>query len=487
MAGEVRPPKETADMVEAVDASPRDPTPAGARTSTVLIVDDEESVVWALRRVVESMGLEAVSAPSAERALGWASDRAPELVLLDVHLPGMNGLRALAEFGRVAPEAKVVIMTAHGSLDAAIAAQRQGAWDYLPKPLDAPRVRTVIRSALGAAAADAGVQMLRGGASAPSGLVGRSPAMQDLFRQVAAVTASNAAVLLVGESGTGKELVARAIHRNGPRAAGPFEAINCAAIPETLLESELYGHARGAFTGAEREKPGRLEIAGGGTVFLDEVGDLSPAAQVKLLRFLEDRRLCRVGGTEAVDVDVRVISATHRDLDTGVRQGHFREDLLFRLNVVRIVVPPLRSREGDLPLLVAHYLDRVGGAGITEEAMSLMSSYSWPGNVRELRNAVERGTVLARRGLIRPEHLPDPLRSPRPSGDADVEAELRTLVDLLAAGSVRGEVFACVEASWEKALLGRVLEVTGGNRFKAAELLGITRTTLKRRMEKYGL
>ncbi len=463
-------------------------TAAPVQTSTtVLIVDDEESIVWGLRRIVESMGLEAVSASSAERALEEAKVRTPKVILLDVKLPGMNGLTALEEFKRVAPTAKTVIMTAHGSLDTAVKALQQGALEYLPKPFDVDQVRRLIESALSTARPNGIVQELRGEASTPSGIVGRSPAMQELFKQVAAVAASNTGVLLIGESGTGKELIARAIHANSSRANGPFEGINCASIPETLLESELYGHDRGAFTGAEREKPGKLEVAHGGTVLLDEVGDLPLSAQVKLLRFLEDHTIHHVGGNRPIPVNVRIISATNQDLDSRIRDGRFREDLYFRLNVVRIAVPPLRERREDLPLLVAHFLNHEDGAGISDAAMALLTAYAWPGNVRELRNAIERGVVLARKGILQPEHLPDPIRTPAVSTETDVDGGVRRIVEQLVADAPAGDVFRRVESRWEKALLRRVLDITHGNQVKASDLLGITRTTVKRKMDQHGL
>ena len=460
---------------------------SGNRPATVLIVDDDEGVVWALRKVVGSMGLKPAWAPSAELALEAAQNLAPDVALLDVQLPGMDGLRALGEFRRASPATKIIMMTAHGSLDAAVTSFRLGATDYVPKPFDLERVREAIRASLSSTPPSPEVERLRGEVAPPSGLVGRSAPMQELFRQVAAVAPSDAAVLLLGESGTGKELVARAIHQNGPRADGPFEAINCAALPETLFESELYGHARGAFTGAVREKLGKLETAQGGTVFLDEIGDLPPSAQVKLLRFLEERRLCRVGGNDFVSVDVRLISATHRDLDAAVRAGRFREDLHYRLNVIRIEVPALRDRRVDIPLLLAHYLDRAGAAGISPEAVALIASHSWPGNVRELRNALERGAVLARGGLIRPEHLPDPVRLGVSAQAVDLEGELSDLAGRLVALGPPGQVLRLAEARWQPSLLRNSLAATGGNQARAAKLLGVTRTTLKRKMQLYGI
>lgn len=465
----------------------RDVSPGAKRKSAVvLIVDDEESIIWALRKVVESMGLEAVPAPSAERALELARSRPPDVILLDVKLPGMDGIRALEEFRHVAPLSKVVIMTAHGTLDTAVRSLKLGAVEYLPKPLDVGQIKGVIENALREPPISASIEKLRKEVLAPAGIVGRSAVMQALFKQVAAVADSDSGVLLIGESGTGKELIARAIHYNSARASAPFEAINCASIPEALLESELYGHEKGAFTGAEREKLGKLEIADEGTVFLDEVGDLPPSAQVKLLRFLEDRKLCHVGGNDPVSVDVRIISATNQDLDQRIREGRFREDLYFRINVVRIVVPPLRERKDDVPLLVAHYLNHDHGAGITEEALDLLLAYSWPGNVRELRNAVERGVVLARSGVVRVEHLPNQVRAPVVSEGADLEARIRKVVEQLVGEAPPGDIFRWVEARWEKALFQRILDMTHGNQLKASELMGITRTTVKRKLDLHG-
>ncbi|HEX7897552.1 MAG TPA: sigma-54 dependent transcriptional regulator [Planctomycetota bacterium] len=452
----------------------------------VLVVDDEESIVWVFRKLIESMGHAFLSAATAEKGIELARAEAPDLVFMDVKLPGMDGLTALAEVRRVAPRAKHVVITAHGTLDTAVKAVKSGAAEYLTKPLDLDRVRALVETALRGAAVNKEVQGLRKRENL-TGIVGRSAAMQEVFKQVAAVASSEANVLLVGESGTGKELVARAVHHNGARAEGPFEAINCGSIPETLLESELYGHEKGAFTGAVRRKPGKFEVAGGGTVFLDEIGEMALASQVKLLRFLEERAFQRVGGTEAVAVDVRIVAATNLNLEERVREGRFREDLYFRLNVVKIVIPPLRDRRDDIPLLVAFYLDQARGAGVTDEAMELLKAHTWPGNVRELRNAIERGVVLAHGGAVRPEHLPEAVVSPKPVGETDVEARVRELVERLVQQGAPGNLYRQVEARWEKALLRRVLEITSGNQVKASELLGINRMTLRKKIETHGL
>ncbi|MBV8881238.1 MAG: sigma-54-dependent Fis family transcriptional regulator [Planctomycetaceae bacterium] len=452
----------------------------------VLVVDDEDSIIWVFRKLVEGMGHQFLSAATGEKGIELARAEQPDLVFMDVKLPGIDGLAALEEVRRVAARTRTIVMTAHGSLDTAVRAMKLGAVEHLSKPVDLEQARTLIQNSLKGAGVNREVESLRKTAG-QGGIVGRSPQMQEVFKKVAAVAGSEASVLLLGESGTGKELLARAVHYNSARASGPFEAINCASIPETLLESELFGHEKGAFTGAVRQKPGKFEVAGGGTVFLDEVGEISPAAQVKLLRFLEERKFERVGGTESVAVDVRIVSATNQNLDERVREGRFREDLYFRLNVVRIDVPPLRDRRDDLPLLVAYFLDQARGAGITTEALERIKNHAWPGNVRELRNAIERGAVLARGTPIRPEHLPETVTSPRPLGESDVEARVRELVEKLVAQGTPGDLYRLVESRWEKALIRRVLEQTGSNQVKAAELLGINRMTLRKKMELYGL
>jgi DNA-binding NtrC family response regulator len=452
----------------------------------VLVVDDEESIIWIFRKLVESLGHAFLSAPTAEKGIEVAKAEQPELVFMDVKLPGMDGLTAIEEVRRVAPRSKYVVITAHGTLDTAVRAMKLGAVEYLSKPVELEQARALIQASIKGAGLSREVESLRKQSNA-TGIVGKSPAMQEVFKKVAAVAGSDATVLLMGESGTGKELLARAVHYNSTRSSGPFEAINCASIPETLLESELFGHEKGAFTGAVRQKPGKFEVAGGGTVFLDEVGEISLAAQVKLLRFLEDRRFERVGGTEPVAVDVRIVSATNQNLEERVREGRFREDLYFRLNVVRIDIPPLRERREDVPLLVAHYLDLARGAGVTSDALELLKNHSWPGNVRELRNAIERGVVLARGNPVRPEHLPETVTSPRPLGESDLEARIRELVEKLVQQGQPGDLYRLVEARWEKALLRRVLEQTGFNQVKASELLGINRMTLRKKMEQHGL
>jgi two-component system nitrogen regulation response regulator GlnG len=460
----------------------------------VFVVDDEPGICRALERFFERRGDECRSFPRAEEALEAARAAPPDLVFLDVRLPGMSGLDAVAPFRALVPPPAVVVVTAHGTLDVAVDAMRRGALDYLPKPMDLAQVAAVAERAMASRAA---ARDPAGGASAAAGeadpaalLVGRSPAMQEVFKRIGAVALSDVPVLLAGESGTGKEMAARAIHRASRRAAGPFEPVDCASLPETLLESELFGHERGAFTGAVARRVGRLERAEGGTLFLDEVAEIPPSAQAKLLRFLETRTFERLGGAGPQAVDARVVAATHRDLAERIRQGLFREDLFYRLDVVAIRIPPLRERPEDVPLLVAHFLAQGRGGptgGISREALDRLMAHAWPGNVRELRNAVEHARVLARGAPILPDHLPPGVVGgvEAPADDAVLRALVRRMV--AEAGDAEGDLHARLTARIEKPLLQEVLARTGGNQVRAAKILGIHRTTLRERMGRYGI
>ena len=450
---------------------------------SILMVEDEASVVWAFKRLVVGMGHAFQSAGTAEEGVSLAARDKPDLILMDVRLPGKDGLWAIREIRKNRPDARVVVVTAHGTLETAMEAMKQGAVEYLSKPVDLDQARGLIRKLLGDETAD-----VKPGTEPAdrTGIIGRTGVMQEVFRKVAAVSQSEATVLLTGESGTGKELLARAIHNGGPRAGEPFEPINCGAIPEALLESELYGHERGAFTGAVVRKKGKLEIAGKGTVFLDEVGDLSGPSQVKLLRFLEDRVFHRVGGTEPLRADVRILAASNQNLEESIRQGRFREDLYFRLHVVKIEVPPLRERKEDLSLLVEHFLSLSGGSGIDADAMRLLKGHSWPGNVRELRSAIERGVVLARGRTVAPEHLPPELAAgaSAPGLEGRINAVIDDLVGMMEPGKEEG-LHRSVMNRLERLLIERVMAEVGGNQVKAAEKLGLTRVTLRKRLQAY--
>ena len=445
----------------------------------VLIIDDEPNVCWALKKALEHAGHEAETAPTAEQGLPLA--RGKDLVFLDIGLPGMNGLEAL---GRLKGQ-PVVVITAHGTVENAVEALRRGAYDYLVKPLRGEEIPALVDRAVKRTALEREVERLRrelGKGTSP--LKGATRVMQEVFKRIATVAMADAPVLVLGESGTGKELVARTIHAASRRAAGPFEPIDCGALPETLLDSELYGHGRGAFTGAVERRRGRVELAAGGTLFLDEVGELSPAAQAKLLRFLAEGEFVRVGGGERQHVDVRIITATHRDLRRAVAEGAFREDLFYRLAVTDVRLPPLRDRRDDVPLLVAHFLEALAYPGaVSEEAMAALARHAWPGNVRELRNAVEAATVTARGAVILPDHLPESVRDgPPPAPD-----ELARVVVRLADAAPEGTKYEAVHDAFERAAIAHVLGLVGSNQVQAARLLGIHRTTLRKLMEKYGL
>jgi DNA-binding NtrC family response regulator len=450
--------------------------------ANVLIIDDEPGVCWALRTALEKAGHEVETVGTAEQGLPLTAGR--DLVFLDIALPGMNGLEALGKIDGV----PVVIITAHGTVENAVEALKRGAFDYLVKPLRPEELPALVERAVKRSALEREVERLRGElhrAAGASPLKGSTPAMQDVFKQIATVAMSDAPVLVRGESGTGKELVARTIHAASRRAQGPFEPIDCGALPDGLLESELYGHERGAFTGATARKRGRIELADKGTLFLDEIGELSGASQAKLLRFLSEREIVRLGGTARLPVDVRLITATHRDLRAGIEDKTFREDLYYRLAVTEIRLPPLRERRDDIALLVAHFLESEfsypGEMG--EDAMACLQRHSWPGNVRELRNAVEAATVKARGGVIAPEHLPESTRIATAAGTDEVGR----LVARLADAAEDGRRYERVHDAFEKAVVAHVLGLTGGNQVQAANQLGIHRTTLRKLIDKHGL
>ncbi len=448
----------------------------------VLIIDDEPGVCWALSRALRDAGHEVQTAGTAEQGLPLAGSA--DLVFLDLGLPGMSGLDALDRLERV----PVVVITGHGTVDNAIEALKRGAYDYLVKPLRAEELpalveRAVRRCELEKEVADLRSQLEQRHGTSP--LRGATRPMQEVFKQIATVAMADAPVLIQGDSGTGKELVAHTIHNASSRAAGPFEPIDCGALPEALLESELFGHEKGAFTGAQARKRGRVEAAHGGTLFLDEVGELQPASQVKLLRFLAEREVTRLGSNERISVDARVICATHRDLRAEVEEGRFRDDLYYRLAVTGIRLPTLRERREDIPLLVAHFLEkefRYRGE-MSSEAMDALMAYSWPGNVRELRNAVEAGTVTARGRDILTEHLPETVRAP---GNARAGA-LAGAVVRLADEAPDGEKYKAVHDAAERAAVAHVLRLANGNQVQAALKLGIHRTTLRKLIDKYGL
>jgi two-component system, NtrC family, nitrogen regulation response regulator GlnG len=463
--------------------------------SRVLIVDDEPSICWAFRESLSDAGHDVETVSTAEDALRSADAERPDVVVMDVRLPGMDGLSALHKLRDRLGSTPIIIMTAFGSLDTAVQAVEAGAFDYLPKPFDLNQAISVVRNALSGRQHTESVPETDVAAStAVATLVGKSPAMQALYRQIALVAASDVPVLITGESGTGKELVAEAIHRNSGRGEGPFVPVCVPALSPTVVEAELFGHTRGSFTGADRDRPGLLDLADGGTVFLDEVGDVPLAQQVKLLRAMDRREVTPVGGGTAHRSNFRLIAATNQDLEAQVRLGEFRDDLYYRLNVFRIHVPRLSDRRDDIPLLAGHFLQTISPANpkqLADETIAELTGREWPGNVRELRNAIEHAAVVARGHVITPDCLPRPFEHGLPAGhaaDAGLEAALRAWAQReLQDGAANAEALYedCI-AICDRVLLREALAATDGNASAAAKLLGIHRQTLRQKLRNLG-
>ena len=460
------------------------------RSPIVLVVDDEPAICWGFEQMLGKEGYRVLTASSAEEGLKLASKHAPSLVLLDVRLPGEDGITALPKFRRATSDAAIVVMTAFGDLETAVGAVQNGATDYLTKPfkLDdaAKTIQRAMRAREPAPQADADD-------SAPdaSMLVGKSAAMQQVFRQIALVADSDLSVLVTGETGTGKELVAAAIHRHSRRGEQPYLAIAPVALNESVIESELFGHVKGAFTGAAEDRQGLFELASGGTLLLDEIADLPMSAQVKLLRVIEQGEFTAVGDVRPRRCDVRVIAATNRDLQKAVDEGSFREDLLYRLAAVSIRLPPLRQRKEDVAPLCAVLLRRLGypapEAAIDDSLAESLAQRDWWGNVRELRNAIEHASVVARgRPLDLSDFPPPQAARQRKAGQASAAILAWTAEQLSQADASTRDLYERFLSATEPALLQTVLEHTGGNRAAAAELLGIHRGTLRERLKKYG-
>jgi len=458
----------------------------------LLVIDDEQSICWGLLKLAERMGHTASSAASAEQGLNLARQQQPDMVFLDIRLPGMDGLEALARFRNDFPRTPVVIITAYGDLGTAVAAVRNGAFDYLTKPFDLQVAQRAIQRALQArqepAAGPPGTTPLAEGR-----MVGRCPAMQEVFKRIALVAPVDACVHIRGESGTGKELVARAIHRYSRRASGPFVAVNVASLSPTLAESELFGHVRGAFTGADQARKGLLEQASGGTLFLDEVAEIPISVQVKLLRALEHGEVLPVGASQPVAVDLRIISATHQNLAELAAEGRFRHDLYYRLVTFEIEIPPLRQRREDIPELTEYFLDLLAAKNgavrpsVSPQAMAELSRRPWYGNVRELRNAIEHALIMARGGSINPEHLPPPAL-PMPSGQEAGEEKLRTLIrrwtkHQLEQNDQASDLYQRFLRLVEPPMLQTALEHYHGQCAAAARRLGLHRSTLRKRLD----
>ena len=466
--------------------------------STILIIDDDDQLRISFERLLTGEGYTVRTAASGEAGLRMLHNSMPDLVFLDLRLPGINGLEAFRQIHTIDPKLPVVIMTAFSTTETAIEATKMGAFDYLLKPFDVPKMLDTVRQALEAGRfmrspvdLDASPDHSRGEA-----IIGKSPAMQVVYKAIGRVSATDATVLIRGESGSGKELVARALYQHSMRAQKPFLVINCVAIPDTLLESELFGYEKGSFTGAAHRRLGKIEQAGGGTVFLDEIGDMPVNLQAKILRLLQERSIERLGGRETIPVDVRIIAATNRDLENLITSGNFREDLYYRLKVITIQLPPLRERSADIPLLTNYFMARfsaelgIDNPGINREAISMLVSSPWPGNVRELANTLQKALIFNRGAPLSLTDIAqatggDSASNPlaEPSGEDGMRAWIRSL---LLQGESENRFENCMD-HFGALLVGEALRLTGGNRSQAAKLLGMSRPTIHAKIDRYKL
>ena len=477
--------------------------------SKLLLIDDEADVQYSFQRIFDSPEVELTTASSGEEGLKLIPKIKPDLVLMDIRMGGMNGLETLRRIREIDSKLLVILMTAYGTTQTAIEAMKLGAYDYLLKPFDIPKLKEIVHNALKAAHDMRQVvsyQPLLESEDYELGIVGRSEAMQQVFKLIGQVAASDATSLITGESGTGKELVARAIYHHSNRSEKPFLAVNCAAIPEQLLESELFGHERGAFTGATNQRIGKFEQCNGGTIFLDEIGDMTPPTQTKILRVLQSGAFERVGGNTSIKVDVRVLAATNKPLEEAVAARQFREDLFYRLNVVRIHIPPVRERREDARLLVNYFLkkfarDQQGAPkSISSSVLKALEQYHWPGNVRELENVIRRALVVSKGDAILLSELPPEIVNQNSTAPSAATSAASTSV---APGDATGNEAVNLARrlfQWarkdpklkiiptvERELVLQALKETSGNQVQAAKMLGITRATLRKRIEKFGI
>lgn len=467
---------------------------------TILIADDDRAIRTVLSQALGRAGYQVRATSSAATLWRWVEDGEGDLVITDVIMPDENGLDLVPRIRRIRPEMRVIVMSAQSTFATAVKATQRGAFEYLPKPFDLKEVLGTVERAL-AAAPDALPPEEPEGEKLP--LIGRSAAMQEIYRTVARLTTTDLTVMVTGESGTGKELIARALHDYGKRRAGPFVAINMAAIPRELIEAELFGHERGAFTGALNRGIGRFEQAAGGTLFLDEIGDMPPEAQTRLLRVLQEGEFTTVGGRQPIKANVRIVAATHRDLRQQIRQGLFREDLFYRLNVVPIRLPPLRERLEDIPLLARHFLDRARASGLpgkqlANEALEALKGHAWPGNARELENLMRRMAALYPQEVIGADAVAAELVEAAPVAGPDgqaapmtleqaVERHLASFVAAHKDGMPVKELYDRVLAEVERPLLRMALRATRGNQIKAAAMLGLNRNTLRKKLRELEL
>jgi len=464
----------------------------------ILIVDDDAQLRQSFEKLLNAEGHTVKTASTGEAAIAQVQAAVPDLVIMDVRMPGMNGLEAFRAIHEIEPKLPVIIMTAFGTTDTAIEATKLGAFEYVLKPPEIPDILALISQAL-----EAGRFMrsrveldVAPDTTAADAIIGKSKPMQEVYKAIGRVAPTDATVLIRGDSGTGKELVARAIYQHSLRSAKPFLIINCVAIPETLLESELFGYEKGAFTGAVNRRVGKFEQAHGGTVFLDEIGDMPFSIQAKILRLLQERSIERLGGREPIPVDVRIIAATNRDLEAALAQGRFREDLYYRLKVVTLWLPPLKERAGDITLLAEYFLARfakemsLSNPGMTAEAKLLLQNCPWPGNVRELANAMQKALIFSRGYPIDPDDVSRAIggeSQAREAGDQQTEEIVRQWVrQTLAAGEGKDVFETCMD-HFASLIISEALDLTSGNRSRAAKLLGISRPTLLSKIDKYRL
>jgi nitrogen regulation protein NR(I) len=466
--------------------------------NTILIIDDDDQLRISFERLLKEEGYRVRTAASGEAGIRMISEDIPDLVVLDVRLPGINGLEAFSRIHQIEPKLPVIIMTAYGTTETAIEATKMGAFDYVIKPFDIPQMLTTIRQGLEAgrfmrSPVDMDVSPDK---TAGEAIIGKSPAMQEVYKAIGRVSATDATVLIRGESGSGKELVARALYQHSTRSHKPFLVINCVAIPDTLLESELFGYEKGAFTGATHRRVGKIEQASSGTIFLDEIGDMPLNLQAKMLRLLQEKSIERLGGRETIPVDVRIITATNRDLEQLIAKGQFREDLYYRLKVITIWLPSLRERSSDIPLLSDYFLTRfsaelgVENPGITREAMSMLVSNPWPGNIRELSNTLQKALIFNRGAPLSIADLTQATGSVGNKRQLQAEAcdeSIRGWIRALLSNGGQESLFENCMDHFGSILVGEVLKLTGGNRSQAAKLLGMSRPTLHAKIDKYNL
>lgn len=469
--------------------------------STILIIDDDDQLRKSFYKLLSEEGYHVKSAASGEAGIDIIQQEIsdliiPDLIILDIRLPGMNGLETFQVIHEIEPKLPVIIMTAYGTTETAIEATKMGAFDYILKPFDIPDMLAVIKQALEAGRfMRSPVDMdITPDDAFREAIIGRSPAMQEVYKAIGRVSSTDATVLIRGESGTGKELAARAIYQHSCRADKPFLVINCVAIPETLLESELFGYEKGAFTGAVHRRVGKIEQAHNGTIFLDEIGDMPLGLQAKILRLLQERNIERLGGRETIPVNVRIIAATNRDLETALGDSRFREDLYYRLKVVTIWLPPLRERPSDIPLLTDFFLSRyakevnIDNPGITEETQELLTFYPWPGNVRELANTIQKALIFNRGAPLCPDDITYAISEKSPDkGMDDIDKSLEQWVHHQLTTHPKENMFDSCMDRIASIIISEALKLTGGNRSKAAKLLNLSRPTLHSKIEKYHL